>query len=167
MKKAVLFLGLLISSYYIAQEKKLSAEDLKFIEKHKEMLKKFEERFNLIQNSEKVLPHRCDDKQVLQNLRKNTNEIAIIFSIESGAGKYYPYTRYEVTNYSIYDPKEKVINGQSIENNIRACEATMINHSIPQNKGKFMYFVVKTKKGLVVAQPLDVLFLLGSAGFIR
>lgn len=41
MKKAVLFLSLLISSYYIAQEKKLSAEDLKFIEKHKELQKKF------------------------------------------------------------------------------------------------------------------------------
>ncbi len=167
MKKAVLFLSLLISSYYIAQEKKLSAEDLKFIEKHKELQKKFEEMSNLIHNSEKVLPPRCDDKQVLQNLRKNTNEIAIIYSIEGGAGKYYPYTRYEVTNYSIYDPKEKVINGKSIENNVRACEATMINHSIPQNKGKFMYFVVKTKKGLVVAQPLDLFLLLGSAGFIR
>ena len=54
MKKAVLFLSLLISSYYIAQEKKLSAEDLKFIEKHKELQKKFEEMSNLIHNSEKV-----------------------------------------------------------------------------------------------------------------
>ncbi len=155
MKKAVLFLGLLISSYYIAQEKKLSAEDLKFIEKHKEMLKKFEERFNLIQNSEKVLPPRCDDKQVLQNLRKNTNEIAIIFSIESGAGKYYPYTRYEVTNYSIYDPKAKMM-----DENVRLCEATIINHSIPQNKGKFTYFVGKTKKGSVIVITFDVIFLI-------
>lgn len=143
MKKAVLFLGLLMSSYYIAQETKNPLEKYQ---------KKIDDQVKILKNSEKVLPPGCQDKQVLQNLRKNINEVAVLFSQESGReiAKYYPYTRYEVTNYSIYDPKVK-----TMEDNQRLCEATIINHSIPQIKGKFMYVVAKTKKGLVLALPID------------
>ncbi len=152
MKKAVLFLGLLMSSYYIAQETK---DPLK--EKLKKIEKKFTDQVKILENSEKVLPPGCQDKQVLQNLRKNINEMAVIFSEESGGevARYYPYTRYEVTNYSIYDPKAKMM-----DENVRLCEATIINHSIPQNKGKFTYFVGKTKKGSVIVITFDVIFLI-------
>lgn len=151
MKKAVLFLGLLMSSYYIAQETKNPVE-----EKLDKLQKKIDDQVKILKNSEKVLPPGCQDKQVLQLLRKNINEAAVLFSQESGRemAKYYPYTRYEVTNYSIHDPKVK-----TMEDNGRLCEATIINHSIPQIKGKFMYIVGKTKKGLVVAIPIDAIFL--------
>ena len=151
MKKAVLFLGLLMSSYYIAQETTDLVE-----EKLNKIQKKLDDQVKILKNSEKVLPPGCQDKQVLQLLRKNINEVAVIFSQESGReiAKYYPYTRYEITNYSIHDPKVK-----TMEDNERLCEATIINHSIPQIKGKFMYGVAKTKKGLVFALPIDVIFL--------